>query len=97
MNEALSQRDNTDKLEWMQRHVICEGLQERLVFNSLTNILGPRKLLHTGVVHKVSAALFLILHQFYLLLLFLNYADILCPQVKHKREALADVIVLLFC
>ncbi|KAK3893529.1 hypothetical protein Pcinc_002655 [Petrolisthes cinctipes] len=55
VNEALSQRDNTDKLEWMQRHVICEGLQERLVFNSLTNILGPRKLLHTGVLHKTKS------------------------------------------
>ncbi|KAK8739665.1 hypothetical protein OTU49_017416, partial [Cherax quadricarinatus] len=52
VNEAVSHRDNTDKLEFMQRHVTCEGLQERLVFNSLTNILGPRKLLHTGVLHK---------------------------------------------
>ncbi|XP_063598046.1 intersectin-1-like isoform X10 [Penaeus indicus] len=55
VNEAVSQRDNTDKLEWMQRQVICEGLQERLVFNSLTNTLGPRKLLHTGVLHKTKS------------------------------------------
>ncbi|KAG0711649.1 Intersectin-1 [Chionoecetes opilio] len=53
VNEAVSQRENTDKLEWMQRCVTCEGLNERLVFNSLTNTLGPRKLLHTGVLHKV--------------------------------------------
>lgn len=53
VNEAVSQRDNTDKLEWMQKCVTCEGLQERLVFNSLTNTLGPRKLLHTGILHKV--------------------------------------------
>ncbi|XP_068201300.1 intersectin-1-like [Palaemon carinicauda] len=55
VNEAVSQRDNTDKLEWMQRQVICEGLNERLVFNSLTNTLGPRKLLHTGVLHKAKS------------------------------------------
>ncbi|XP_042857323.1 intersectin-1-like isoform X5 [Penaeus japonicus] len=55
VNEAVSQRDNTDKLEWMQRQVICEGLQERLVFNSLTNTLGPRKLLHTGVLNKTKS------------------------------------------
>ncbi|XP_071543654.1 intersectin-1-like isoform X12 [Panulirus ornatus] len=55
VNEAVSQRDNTDKLEWMQGHVTCEGLQERLVFNSLTNTLGPRKLLHTGVLHKAKS------------------------------------------
>lgn len=55
VNEAVSQRDNTDKLEWMQRQVICEGLHERLVFNSLTNTLGPRKLLHTGVLHKAKS------------------------------------------
>ena len=53
VNEAVSQKENTDKLEWMQRQVMCEGLSERLVFNSLTNTLGPRKLLHTGVLHKV--------------------------------------------
>ncbi|XP_045103341.1 intersectin-1-like isoform X15 [Portunus trituberculatus] len=55
VNEAVSQRENTDKLEWMQRCVTCEGLQERLVFNSLTNTLGPRKLLHTGTLHKVKS------------------------------------------
>ncbi|CAL4061181.1 unnamed protein product, partial [Meganyctiphanes norvegica] len=55
VNEAVSQRDNTDKLEWMQSHVHCEGLPERLVFNSLTNTLGPRKLLHTGVLHKAKS------------------------------------------
>ncbi|XP_066975777.1 intersectin-1-like isoform X23 [Macrobrachium rosenbergii] len=55
VNEAVSQRENTDKLEWMQRQVICEGLSERLVFNSLTNTLGPRKLLHTGVLHKAKS------------------------------------------
>ncbi|XP_050737308.1 intersectin-1-like isoform X6 [Eriocheir sinensis] len=55
VNEAVSQRDNTDKLEWMQKCVTCEGLQERLVFNSLTNTLGPRKLLHTGILHKAKS------------------------------------------
>ena len=53
VNEAVKQIDNTDKLEWMQSNVQCEGLQERLVFNSLTNTLGTRKLLFTGILHKV--------------------------------------------
>ncbi|KAL0967131.1 hypothetical protein UPYG_G00248170 [Umbra pygmaea] len=32
----------------------CEGVLEHLVFNSPTNCLGPRKLLHSGLLHKAK-------------------------------------------
>lgn len=49
----MREKENSDRLEWLQNHVACDGLEEPLVFNSLTNSLGPRKLLHYGILHKV--------------------------------------------
>eukprot|EP00105_Crassostrea_gigas_P039469 XP_019923617.1 PREDICTED: intersectin-1 isoform X3 [Crassostrea gigas] len=54
VNEGVRERENCDKLEWMQNHVQCEGLQERLIFNSVTNCLGPRKLLYHGTMYKAK-------------------------------------------
>lgn len=54
MNEGVREKENSDRLEWLQNHVACDGLEEQLVFNSLTNSLGPRKLLHYGILHKVK-------------------------------------------
>lgn len=55
VNEGVREKENSDRLEWLQTHVGCnEGvLEEKLVFNSLTNSAGPRKLLHYGILHKV--------------------------------------------
>ncbi|XP_011861112.1 PREDICTED: intersectin-1 isoform X2 [Vollenhovia emeryi] len=52
VNEGVREKENSDRLEWLQTHVTCDGLEEQLVFNSLTNSLGPRKLLHFGILHK---------------------------------------------
>uniref|UniRef100_A0A4W6EL34 Intersectin 2a n=1 Tax=Lates calcarifer TaxID=8187 RepID=A0A4W6EL34_LATCA len=41
---------------WIQGHVQCEGPIEHLVFNSLTNCLGPRKLLHSGRLYKTKSS-----------------------------------------
>lgn len=48
----MREKENSDRLEWLQTHVSCDGLDEQIVFNSLTNSLGPRKLLHFGILHK---------------------------------------------
>jgi len=53
VNEGVRQKENSDRLEWLQRCVQCDGLGEELVFNSMTNSLGPRKFLHFGVLRKV--------------------------------------------
>lgn len=53
INEAVKERENADQLEWAQAHVQCNGISERLVFNSPTNILGSRKFLHSGSLTKV--------------------------------------------
>ncbi|XP_064809278.1 intersectin-2-like isoform X2 [Oncorhynchus masou masou] len=54
VNEGVREKENCDRLEWIQSHVQCEGVTENLVFNSLTNCLGPRKLLHSGKVYKMK-------------------------------------------
>ncbi|XP_037669217.1 intersectin-2 isoform X1 [Choloepus didactylus] len=55
VNEGVREKENSDRLEWIQAHVQCEGLAEQLVFNSLTNCLGPRKLLHSGKLYKTKS------------------------------------------
>ncbi|XP_024147733.1 intersectin-2a isoform X2 [Oryzias melastigma] len=55
VNEGVREKENSDRLEWMQNHVQCEGPIEHLVFNSLTNCLGPRKLLHSGRLYKTKS------------------------------------------
>uniref|UniRef100_A0A3Q1K321 Intersectin 1 (SH3 domain protein) n=1 Tax=Anabas testudineus TaxID=64144 RepID=A0A3Q1K321_ANATE len=49
-------KENSDRLEWIQAHVQCEGLSEQLVFNSVTNCLGPRKFLHSGKLFKAKSS-----------------------------------------
>ncbi|XP_025096778.1 intersectin-1-like isoform X2 [Pomacea canaliculata] len=55
VNEGVRQKENSDRLEWIQRHVHCDGIAENIIFNSVTNCLGPRKLVHTGIVYKVKS------------------------------------------
>ncbi|XP_015589739.1 intersectin-1 isoform X6 [Cephus cinctus] len=55
VNEGVREKENSDRLEWLQKHVVCDGLEEQLVFNSLTNSLGPRKFLHHGILHKAKS------------------------------------------
>jgi hypothetical protein len=51
----VREKENSDRLEWLQTHVACDGLEEQIVFNSLTNSLGPRKLMHFGILHKAKS------------------------------------------
>ncbi|XP_069492319.1 intersectin-1 isoform X2 [Ambystoma mexicanum] len=55
VNEGVREKENSDRLEWIQTHVPCEGLSEQLVFNSVTNCLGPRKFLHSGKLYKAKS------------------------------------------
>ncbi|XP_053781798.1 intersectin-2 isoform X2 [Desmodus rotundus] len=55
VNEGVREKESSDRLEWIQAHVQCEGLTEQLIFNSLTNCLGPRKLLHNGKLYKAKS------------------------------------------
>ncbi|XP_058407678.1 intersectin-2 isoform X4 [Diceros bicornis minor] len=55
VNEGVREKENSDRLEWIQAHVQCEGLAEQLIFNSLTNCLGPRKLLYSGKLYKTKS------------------------------------------
>lgn len=55
VNEGVREKENSDKLEWIQNHVQCDGSAENLMFNSLTNCLGPRKILHSGKMYKAKS------------------------------------------
>ncbi|XP_029962346.1 intersectin-1 [Salarias fasciatus] len=56
VNEGVREKENSDRLEWIQAHVQCEGLSEQLVFNSVTNCLGPRKFLYSGKLFKAKSS-----------------------------------------
>ncbi|XP_061563362.1 intersectin-2-like isoform X2 [Cololabis saira] len=56
VNEGVREKENSDRLEWIQNHVQCEGPIEHLALNSLTNCLGPRKLLHSGRLYKTKSS-----------------------------------------
>lgn len=52
VNEAVRHKESTEQLEWLQTHIQFT-LDERLVFNSATNFMGSRRLLHWGKLFKV--------------------------------------------
>ncbi|CAG0918974.1 unnamed protein product [Notodromas monacha] len=52
VNEGVRERENSDTLEWIQLHVNCDALPEKITFNSITNLLGQRKFLHYGSLSK---------------------------------------------
>jgi len=62
VNEGVREKENSERLEWLQTNVKCEPqsadgdlTSESIVFNSLTNNLGPRKFLHAGSLVKVKS------------------------------------------
>lgn len=55
VNEGVREKENSDRLEWLQTHVNCDGLSERLIFNSQTNSLGSRKFIHYGCLSKTKS------------------------------------------
>ncbi|XP_050533281.1 intersectin-1 isoform X2 [Daktulosphaira vitifoliae] len=55
VNEGVREKENSDRLEWLQSHVNSDGLTEQLIFNSLTNSLGSRKFIHYGSLSKTKS------------------------------------------
>ncbi|KAJ8965769.1 hypothetical protein NQ314_003910 [Rhamnusium bicolor] len=52
VNENIRVKENQDRMEWLQQ---CVQNDLNLVFNSNTNKLGPRQLLHFGVFIKLKS------------------------------------------
>ncbi|XP_044748493.1 intersectin-1 isoform X2 [Coccinella septempunctata] len=52
INENIRVKENLDRMDWLQKNVQNDL---NLVFNSNTNKLGPRKLLHFGVLSKLKS------------------------------------------
>lgn len=55
VNEGVREKESSDRLEWIQNHIQCDGAVEHMIFNSLTNCMGPRKLLHSGKIYKAKS------------------------------------------
>jgi len=55
VNEGVREKENSDRLEWLQTHVQLDGLQDKLVFNSKTNCLDQRRILHCGSLTKYKS------------------------------------------
>lgn len=55
VNEGIRLHENVEHLKWMQEHVKLNSMENRLVFNSETNFLGNRELLHNGCLTKVNS------------------------------------------
>ena len=53
VNEGVRENENSERLEWLQTHIIMDGMEENLIFNSETNCSGHRIFLHSGVLNKV--------------------------------------------
>ncbi|XP_049588860.1 intersectin-2-like [Syngnathus scovelli] len=54
VNEGVRDTENLDRLSGF-KITSCDGAAENIVFNSITNCLGPRKLLHSGKIYKVKS------------------------------------------
>lgn len=52
INENVRTKENQDRLEWVQQ---CVQNDLNITFNSNTNKLGPRKLLHYGILTKFKS------------------------------------------
>ncbi|KAB0793537.1 hypothetical protein PPYR_13157 [Photinus pyralis] len=53
LNENVRLKENEERLEWLQSNVILNDLV--INFNGDTNKLGPRKILHYGILTKVKS------------------------------------------
>ena len=82
VNEAVRSKENTEQLEWLQSHVHLT-ITENLVFNSQTNCMGSRKLLHWGRLVKVRGGRNLGVYLFNDFLMFVT------PRVLFAKTATA--------
>lgn len=55
INEACRQRQDCERFDWIQSHVKLDGIDQIIKFNSITNCLGHRRLLHSGSLIKANS------------------------------------------
>ena len=89
VNEGTRHKENTERLEWLQIHVDKNSeltLDEKLTFNSMTNLMGPRKFLHFGFLKKAKSSKELVVFLFndFLLLTYPNYS--VAPQFSFDKH-----------
>lgn len=70
INEGTRLHENVGRLEWIQSHVQLEAMEHRVLFNSETNFLGMREVLHVGSLTKVNSGRELVAFLFTDFLLF---------------------------
>eukprot|EP00093_Oithona_nana_P004551 04551.XXX_170897_168178_1 [CDS] Oithona nana genome sequencing. len=89
VNEGTRHKENTERLEWLQIHVDRNSeltLDEKLTFNSTTNLMGPRKFLHHGLLKKAKSSKELVAFLFndFLLLTYPNFS--VAPQFSFDKH-----------
>lgn len=99
VNEGTRHKENTERLEWLQIHVDSAKnpeltLDEKLTFNSTTNLMGPRKFLHFGLLRKSKSSREIIAFLFndFLLLTYPNKS--VAPQFSFDKHH--DLILKLY-
>ncbi|XP_053214714.1 intersectin-1-like isoform X2 [Panonychus citri] len=55
VNEACRSQENEERLDWIQGHVKCDGIDQIIRFNSMTKFMGPRLILNSGYLIKVNS------------------------------------------
>ncbi|RZC40579.1 RhoGEF and/or C2 domain containing protein [Asbolus verrucosus] len=83
INENVRQKENQERYDWLQR---CVQNELNIVFNSETNRLGPRKLLHFGVLTKVKSGKELIAFLFNDFFLLIQPSKSLGTQFTFQRN-----------
>jgi hypothetical protein len=91
VNEGTRHKENTERLEWLQIHVDSAKnpeltMDEKLTFNSTTNLVGPRKFLHHGLLKKAKSSKEIVTFLFndFLLLTYPNRS--IAPQFSFDRH-----------
>ncbi|CAG2180579.1 unnamed protein product, partial [Oppiella nova] len=55
VNEACRNTEDSQRLQWIQKQIRVDGIDQNIDFNSDTNCLGRRQLLHSGTLIKANS------------------------------------------
>ncbi|XP_054165582.1 intersectin-1-like isoform X2 [Oppia nitens] len=55
VNEGCRNTEDSQRLDWIQKQIKIDGLDQQIEFNSETNCLGRRQLLHAGTLVKANS------------------------------------------
>ncbi|KAL1285127.1 Intersectin-1 [Trichinella pseudospiralis] len=96
VNRLASEAENVHMLHWCQNHVRCDGTTPKLVFNGLTNRLGPRQFLHAGLLQKAKSGRLLVAFLFNDMLLLSTPDEPIADPMAFKLSQNSDSTFTLY-